>query len=76
LQPSTRTRRLSRHRARRAAPSFRKSERGVVIDAMGIGSTMAANKVPGVRCALVTTGHDEERARAQRRQRWRSAARW
>lgn len=30
--------------------------RGVVIDAAGIGSTMAANKVPGVRCALC---HDD-----------------
>jgi len=26
--------------------------RGIVVDAAGIGSTMAANKVPGVRCAL------------------------
>ena len=33
-----------------------KAQRGIVIDAMGIGSTMAANKVPGVRCALC---HDE-----------------
>ena len=33
-----------------------KAKAGVVIDAMGIGSTMAANKVPGVRCALC---HDE-----------------
>lgn len=31
-------------------------ERGVVVDAAGIGSTMAANKVPGVRCALC---HDD-----------------
>ena len=30
--------------------------RGIVIDAAGIGSTMAANKVPGVRCALC---HDD-----------------
>lgn len=30
--------------------------RGVVVDAAGIGSTMAANKVPGVRCALC---HDD-----------------
>jgi len=29
---------------------------GIVVDAAGIGSTMAANKVPGVRCALV---HDD-----------------
>jgi ribose 5-phosphate isomerase B len=33
-----------------------KAQQGIVIDAMGIGSTMAANKVPGVRCALC---HDE-----------------
>jgi ribose 5-phosphate isomerase B len=26
--------------------------RGIVVDAAGIGSTMAANRVPGVRCAL------------------------
>jgi ribose 5-phosphate isomerase B len=30
--------------------------RGIVLDAAGIGSTMAANKVPGVRCALC---HDD-----------------
>jgi ribose 5-phosphate isomerase B len=30
--------------------------RGVVIDAAGVGSTMAANKVAGVRCALC---HDD-----------------
>jgi ribose 5-phosphate isomerase B len=29
---------------------------GIVIDAAGIGSTMAANKIPGVRCALC---HDD-----------------
>jgi len=29
---------------------------GVVIDAAGIGSTMAANKIPGARCALC---HDD-----------------
>ncbi len=29
---------------------------GIVVDAAGIGSTMAANKVPGVRCALC---HDD-----------------
>ncbi len=33
--------------------------RGIVIDAAGIGSTMAANKVPGVRCALC---HDDATA--------------
>ena len=30
--------------------------RGLVVDAAGIGSTMAANKVPGTRCALC---HDD-----------------
>ena len=30
--------------------------KGIVIDAAGIGSTMAANKVPGARCALC---HDD-----------------
>jgi ribose 5-phosphate isomerase B len=34
--------------------------RGVLIDAAGIGSTMAANKVRGIRCALC---HDEATAR-------------
>ena len=29
-----------------------RAARGVVIDGAGIGSTMAANRVPGVRCAL------------------------
>src|SRR5262245_53139943 len=33
--------------------------RGIVIDAAGIGSTMAANKVAGVRCALC---HDDTTA--------------
>lgn len=33
-----------------------RSARGVIIDAAGIGSTMAANKIPGVRCALC---HDD-----------------
>jgi ribose 5-phosphate isomerase B len=33
-----------------------RSALGIVIDAAGIGSTMAANKVPGVRCALC---HDD-----------------
>ena len=40
-----------------------KAQRGIVIDAMGIGSTMAANKVPGVRCALC---HDEATTRNAR----------
>jgi ribose 5-phosphate isomerase B len=30
--------------------------RGIVVDAAGIGSSMAANKIPGVRCALC---HDD-----------------
>ena len=30
--------------------------RGIVVDAAGIGSTMVANKIPGVRCALC---HDD-----------------
>ena len=30
--------------------------RGIVVDAAGIGSSMAANKVPGIRCALC---HDD-----------------
>jgi ribose 5-phosphate isomerase B len=33
-----------------------RSARGVVVDAAGIGSTMAANKIAGVRCALC---HDD-----------------
>jgi ribose 5-phosphate isomerase B len=33
--------------------------RGLVVDAAGIGSTMAANKVPGARCALC---HDDATA--------------
>jgi ribose 5-phosphate isomerase B len=37
--------------------------RGIVLDAMGVGSTMAANKVRGVRCALC---HDEATTRNAR----------
>ena len=33
-----------------------RSARGIVVDAAGIGSSIAANKVPGVRCALC---HDD-----------------
>jgi ribose 5-phosphate isomerase B len=40
-----------------------KAASGIVIDAMGVGSTMAANKVPGVRCALC---HDEATTRNAR----------
>jgi len=36
-----------------------RSARGIVIDAAGIGSTMAANKIAGVRCALC---HDDATA--------------
>jgi ribose 5-phosphate isomerase B len=36
-----------------------RAARGIVVDAAGIGSTMAANKIPGVRCALV---HDDATA--------------
>jgi ribose 5-phosphate isomerase B len=36
-----------------------RAARGIVVDAAGIGSTMAANKVPGVRCALC---HDDASA--------------
>jgi len=34
-----------------------RAARGIVIDGAGIGSTMAANRIPGVRCALC---HDEK----------------
>jgi ribose 5-phosphate isomerase B len=37
--------------------------RGIVIDAAGIGSTMAANKIAGVRCALC---HDDATVRNSR----------
>jgi ribose 5-phosphate isomerase B len=37
--------------------------RGIVIDAAGIGSTMAANKVDGARCALC---HDDATVRNAR----------
>jgi len=33
-----------------------RAARGIVVDTAGIGSSMAANKVPGVRCALC---HDD-----------------
>ena len=36
-----------------------RAARGIVIDAAGIGSTMAANKIAGVRCALC---HDDATA--------------
>ncbi|MFW5680566.1 MAG: ribose 5-phosphate isomerase B [Pseudomonadota bacterium] len=39
------------------------AERGVVVCGTGIGISMAANKVPGVRCALV---HDVTTARMAR----------
>jgi ribose 5-phosphate isomerase B len=37
--------------------------RGVVLDAMGVGSTMAANKIPGALCALC---HDDATVRNAR----------
>ena len=40
-----------------------RSERGIVVDGAGIGSAMAANKVPGVRAALA---HDLSTARNSR----------
>src|SRR5262245_38517245 len=40
-----------------------RSARGIVVDAAGIGSTMAANKVAGVRCALC---HDDATAKNAR----------
>jgi len=36
-----------------------RAARGIVVDAVGLGSSMAANKVPGVRCALC---HDDATA--------------
>lgn len=39
------------------------AEAGLVVDTMGIGSAMAANKVRGIRCALC---HDVETARSSR----------
>jgi ribose 5-phosphate isomerase B len=40
-----------------------KAERGVIVDGAGIGSAMAANKVPGVRAALC---YDKATARNSR----------
>jgi ribose 5-phosphate isomerase B len=40
-----------------------RAARGVVVDSAGIGSAMAANKVPGVRCALC---HDDATVRNAR----------
>lgn len=40
-----------------------RAARGIVIDGAGIGSTMAANRIPGVRCALC---HDERTVKNSR----------
>lgn len=37
-------------------------DRGVVLCGTGIGASIAANKVPGVYCALVTDSYQAERA--------------
>ena len=40
-----------------------RAARGIVVDAAGIGSTMAANKIAGIRCALC---HDDTTAKNAR----------
>ena len=40
-----------------------RAARGIVLDAMGIGSAMAANRIPGVLCAVC---HDEQTVRNAR----------
>lgn len=37
-------------------------ERGIVLCGTGIGASIAANKVPGIYCALVTDAYQAERA--------------
>ena len=55
---TTRLRRRGGARGGRGRARF-----GIVIDAAGIGSTMAANKIAGVRCALC---HDDATVRNSR----------
>ncbi|HYM80164.1 MAG TPA: ribose 5-phosphate isomerase B [Candidatus Limnocylindria bacterium] len=40
-----------------------RSARGIIVDAAGIGSAIAANKIPGARCAVC---HDDVTARSSR----------
>lgn len=44
------------------AVSQKKYDRGVVLCGTGIGASIAANKVPGIYCALVTDCYQAERA--------------
>lgn len=44
------------------AVAAKKYDRGVVLCGTGIGASIAANKVPGVYCALLTDAYQAERA--------------